>query len=623
MMSNKPMIRKLLTFLLCIIPFISIAHADDELESLAIVERQIVNTHVNKDGSDIEVEELTKVIKSQIAIDSGSQVDIGYNSTFQEVEVLDAYTILPSGEKLSVSKNAIRTVEDDISGGAAEFSDQKHRIIIFPNVTVGSKVYYKVKTTTHTPLFPKNYDSTFTFLPGREVDYFEWNFSHDKGIDIQVDVKDIEGGRVADAANGDIRYQFKYKLSKIKIKEPYQVSPVDFAPHLIFSSFKSHVELGRLYEERAKSKMLVTKDVQSLADEVTKGISDPKEQAKLLYKWVSKNIRYVAIYLGAGGVVPNDVDSIIRNRYGDCKDHDALLRALLAAKGIESSSALINAGDAFIYHPLGTVSPNNHVITYIPKWDIYLDSTQEMAPYGELSQSELDKPTVLTALGRIGRTPKITALNNQIITVANFKVGVDGRISGKSDTIYKGPSELTARYEYSGYVPVTEKKIVKDYLSSFRQTGAGKFIPSDSYDLDKPFKVASTFNLDPMINIPGPGAMTIPIGLTPGKLVNIAFTKPHENRHFPYVCISQTIAEFFEIEFPKNIKITKLPASKSIDVDKDSYLSNYSKHGNYVKVERILVLNRPGMVCTPGAVAKWKKIHQVIQKDLLGQIVYE
>jgi len=42
--------------------------------------------------------------------------------------------------------------------------------------------------------------------------------------------------------------------------------------------------------------------------------------------------------------VPHDAQSILDNRYGDCKDHVVILEALLEAVGIDSSPALINSG---------------------------------------------------------------------------------------------------------------------------------------------------------------------------------------------------------------------------------------------------------------------------------------
>ena len=597
--------------------------AKGKYESLVTLEKQLVTTHVNADGTNVETEEVTRLIKSQLAVDSNSQVDIPFNSSFQNIDVLEAYTILASGKKLPVAANAIRYVEDDISDGANQFSDRKHCIIIFPSVSAGTRIYYKVKTTTHTALFPKNYENVMYFSLQEEEKQFEFNFSHDPKIQILTDVKGVSGGRIADGPRGEIRYRFTHQSSDISIKEPAQVSELDFAPRIILSTFKSHVELGKAYENSLKSKLVVTKDVRELAEKITKGITQPKDQAKALYQWVSKNIRYVAIYLGAGGVVPNDVDTIIHNQYGDCKDHDLLLRALLTAKGIQSSTALINAGRSYVYHPLGTISPNNHAITYLPTWDLYVDTTQEIAPFGVLIDQLLDKPTVLTALEKIGRTPKLLAETNRVTTKTTLKILPDGKVSGTTYSTYTGPREMDARYKYANYVPLSEDRMVKNHLYAFRQTGIGSFSPTDPYDLNKSFELGSQFTLDPIVNMPGPGAMTIPVGLGHGGLVTLSYNRPPEVLKYPYVCKSETLTESYLLLFPQKTKITRVPVNVHFEEQGIFYQASYVKKDEGVQVDRTLKTSRPSIVCKPEDIERWRRVHQVIQKDLLAQIFYE
>ena len=108
-------------------------------EPFALVERQRITETIEPNGTVVEVTEMTTLINSQLAVESESQADLPYNSTFATLEVLEAYTITPQGQQISVAANAIRTVDEDNSKGAAMFSDQKSKIIIFPKVTPGSR----------------------------------------------------------------------------------------------------------------------------------------------------------------------------------------------------------------------------------------------------------------------------------------------------------------------------------------------------------------------------------------------------------------------------------------------------------------------------------------------------
>ena len=83
-----------------------------------------------------------------------------------------------------------------------------------------------------------------------------------------------------------------------------------------------------------------------------------------------------------GRYQPHTASEVLADQYGDCKDKDTLLEALLRAKGFSTSPALVGAGIA----PVPEVpSPAmfNHVITTVnlPGGRIWLDSTPMVSPY--------------------------------------------------------------------------------------------------------------------------------------------------------------------------------------------------------------------------------------------------
>ena len=603
-----------------------------ELESLTSVEKAVITETIQADGTVVEIDELTTLVKSQLVVDSESQADLPYNSTLSKLEVLEAYTITPKGEKIPVAANAIRTVEDDNSSGAAMFSDQKHKIIIFPKVTPGSKTYYKTKLTTYKPLLPGYFYTRLIFSPSVEVQSYEYNLSYPEDLTLYTDIKGVKQTK-DEVVDGMRQVSYTYQNLKMKKKELYQVSNNDYAPHIFISTFPSQEAFAKAYEDRIKDKFTVTPEIQKQADEITKGLDkkvqkDPKldlkkEQAKTIYHWVARNIRYVAIYLADGGIVPHDAHSILKNRYGDCKDHNALLIALLAAKGIDATSALINSGNAYTLPKYPVLGPFNHVITYIPAWNLYLDSTDEMAPYGVLPGDELDKPVLLTKLAKVGRTPKPKREDSEMATGISMQIEKDGRITGKAHTMYFGSAEINARYKYEGAETTLSDKLVKTQLAKFRQTGEGKITTSYVYDLNKPFTTDAEFTLDAVANVPGPGAMTVPIGLAPGELASIASDRPPEKFTVPYVCSTRMVGESYQIRFPDNTKVTRIPPNVSYKKAGIEYEATYNEVKNNIFVVRKLAIQRPGAVCEPGELQNWKDFYQVFIKDMRGQIFYE
>jgi len=145
--------------------------------------------------------------------------------------------------------------------------------------------------------------------------------------------------------------------------------------------------------------------IRTLAQSLTAKAGGDLDKLRILHDWVAQHIRYLGVYVGAGGFVPRKATEIFATRYGDCKDHVALLEAMLRAVGIESSPALINLGDAYGLPELAVSNPINHVITYVPSLDLYVDSTAQFAAVGTLPSEDSNKPVIITATGELKRTP--------------------------------------------------------------------------------------------------------------------------------------------------------------------------------------------------------------------------
>jgi len=595
---------------------------DADYEAFTVAEKDVADIYVNADGSSVETYELQTLVRSQLVVDNESQADISYLSDFDTVKLIDAYTITSDGLKVPVEKNAIRIVDGDKSDGKSMYSDIKHLVIVFPRVSPGVRTYYKVQVTRHTPLFPNNYFVRYWFGADTQWAHSEVNLSNDPKIKLYVDTKCVDGGRVEDGPGGEVRYRLSYRSKQVHIPEPGQISAADVSPYIHISSFKDQLDMADAYEARAADKYKVTPKVQRLADEITRGSDGKLNQAKALYHWVSKEIRYVAIYYGAGGVVPHYADEIIDNQYGDCKDKTTLLIALLNAKGIKASAAEINLGTAYSMPKIAVLGPFNHVITYLPQWNIYLDPTAERAPFGVLPYSEIDKPTILTGLHEIGRTPKPDAKQNVVSTIVKMSVGSDGRITGSSHTDYFGAEDIKARYAYEGSDSAYGEQLAKNELYGSRLSGTGSYKPTRVMDLEKPFELDTEFELDPMANVPGPGAIAIPMGLAPGEFGLISFSKSIANPTEPVVCRSRALMEVAQINFPLNVSVTHIPEGvsyKSGDID---YKSTYIKRGNFVEARREVVIQHPTMICDVNEVKEWNKFVAVVQKDLRSQVFY-
>jgi hypothetical protein len=175
-------------------------------------ERYVKTITVHADGTDEVIEETLDKIETEKGIKSASQSDLSYIKGMETLQILDAYTIRPNGTKVKVRKENIRERDDPTSNGADMFSDTKHKIIVYPEVTVGSKIYSKVKTTNFKSLFKNHYIYSEVTLPYYKYGYYEINFIVDKGITLNFDNKGFAGRFVKETKDHNI-YKYTYTKS--------------------------------------------------------------------------------------------------------------------------------------------------------------------------------------------------------------------------------------------------------------------------------------------------------------------------------------------------------------------------------------------------------------------------
>ena len=611
------------TFLVLVITMMSSnSFAKDGYYLPVSVNKNIVTFTVNKDGSYKVVKETSLLIENEDGATNYGEKKIEYSPKYESIKILDAYTILPNGAHLKVPAKNIRDVKGDMDSQSGSYSDTQYKVIIYPNVVVGGKIYFKYMLVRHSPLFPGQFTNMETMSPNLKISNWEMNFNFDKGINVKVESKGVVGGKLPDK-DGIHRYHFTFKQENTMPMEDGQIATGDYSPYVQASTFSNYGALGKAFQNKAQKKMKITPAIQKMADSLTAGVTDKKQQANILYNWVRKNIRYVGSYIGNGGYVPHDAQSILNNRWGDCKDHVVILGVLLAAKGIVSSPALINADDSYVLPPLPVISAFNHVITYIPEFDLYLDSTSQFVRFGSLPRSDLNKSVVLTALGKVGKTPPMLAVDNQADTSIALKVLPDGSINGTSHTVVTGTEDMYLRYDVFNNQSTPKVNVVNDRLRRANLSGVGEINAGDPFNIDKPFEINTKFTLDPVSNIPGPAAMPIPAGLAYEVIRAGLMAKPKVKQNFPGLCTSFTYKNEYLIQFPAGLKITHIPDNVKYNDGGVKYTATYKLSGEYLKISRDLVQQFPSMVCGEAENEKDKKFFPVFERDMRAQVIYE
>jgi len=241
-------------------------------------------------------------------------------------------------------------------------------------------------------------------------------------------------------------------------------------PSVAWTTFHSWAEVGDWYRGLAQQRAQPTDALRARADAIAKDAKTPEDQVRALYNFVSTQNRYVGIDFGIGRYQPHAAADVLANQYGDCKDKDTLLEALLQARGFSTAPALIGAGIA----PVADVpSPAvfNHVITTVnlPGGRIWLDSTPAAAPYRYLSAVIRDQKALVVppdGPAVLASTPADAPYPFTAHFEAVGSIDAEGKLTAKMTATYHDDDEIVLRALARAAAPAERDK-VSQLLSSY------------------------------------------------------------------------------------------------------------------------------------------------------------
>ena len=114
------------------------------------------------------------------------------------------------------------------------------------------------------------------------------------------------------------------------------------ARYLLATSYRSWQELSALFAPLYAKAETLRPDSPLKAEiaRIAAASPDPVKRAETALALVQAQVRYVALAMNEGGLVPADADTTWQRRFGDCKGKTALLLALLHGLGIDAQPAL-------------------------------------------------------------------------------------------------------------------------------------------------------------------------------------------------------------------------------------------------------------------------------------------
>ena len=577
-----------------------------------------VDIEVSADGSYMESrEEIYRVLDAR-GIEALHERKLGYTQGFEDLLIVAAYTLKADGKRVDVPPNSVLSGY----GQASQHGFQDNRVVsvFYPNLEIGDSVALVTLRKQLIPWFAGRFD--------RRVEFSRTFVSHDVryavtapvAMPIKVDVSGLDGGS-EQVLGGKKHWVWQFNNDTPITLEDDSVDETDFAPHLGLTTFVDWADVAHAYRQRAADAVKPTPDIAALANQLTAGTADPRAQAKILYEWVSSHVAYVAIELGAGGFTPHAAKDILAKRYGDCKDHVALLEALLAAKGIASTAVLIEIG-SYSYKLPEAPSPHtfDHVITYLPAFDLYADSTAQLAPFGVLPYADAGKPVLRVSTGEVARVPTPNSAASSVRSVSEVTLMADGSAQGHTKITAHGAYGVNMRAMMQSVAAGKEDQLFHGMLGPGAE---GTLDRGDPRNLTDPYIADASYRLPNAIAVPGPGALPFSLSIKPFYFTELMAGNLPPSRNSDYVCWSLSAEDSTKITLPAGVRILSLPDSQVVKAEDVRLQVDYERPDPRTIAQTVrMSIDHPQESCTP---AYYARVHATLAKIislLHRQIIY-
>jgi transglutaminase-like putative cysteine protease len=421
-----------------------------------------------------------------------------YHSSFHPVDRYEAYTETPGGKKIQVKE--FKTSQSISS--SVFYDDVKQTSFDFPSITPGSSGHLDLeKTHTNPRLLSPHY-----FSRGIPTLLGEMKISFPKDMSVRYLIRGNDRDKVqfnTETRKGETTYTFTVKNLQKDMNYPDAPDNAYYALHVIFwiEQYKAGdktvsymANLDDLYKLQWSFVKDINKSIspelKSITDSLTQGHNSPEQKARQIYKWVQKNIKYVAFEEGMEGFIPREANLVCSRRFGDCKDMSSILTVMLNHAGVPAYYTWIGTRALpYDYTEIHLPIVDNHMITAV-RLDtnyIFLDGTDAHCVFGAPSGHIQGKQAMIGMNDKeykIIRVPEYAREKSRLTDTTILDL-TDKGILGTVKVNMTGYFAM----DMHGVMSYTNEKDREKYMKGYFNRGSNKF------KLNK-FEISDTGNPD-------------------------------------------------------------------------------------------------------------------------------
>jgi len=429
----------------------------EEIKNGAVILKKSVDIKIDKKGNKTRKLYLLFAILNDEAARDYTQDMVMYNSFYTDKNVTSIKIIDKNLTVTTVNKDAI---DYKSFKKLNSYDDTKAISFSLPALSKGKFVEYVIVSKTKKKLMDSLTDG-FEFAYSWKVAAnrmkarldsvrdFSLKITIDNSKKLYYVLNKLDKPKVTKDKNSTTYIWRKQNLPKVITQPAPAKDYIEILPAIAYSTLNNWDSFGKKMYKEYSSAIVVDDKIKKLSKEITKDIKDDKKKIEAIYNYMQTNIKYVFAFLGRGGYYPHKANEVLSNLYGDCKDQAILFISLLKAVGIEANFALVNSQVDYIDRYKNAISEKyfNHVITYIPKYDIFINTTGFNNKFPGIL-SKLNNKNAFILKDNEFKFKKIKVDTNEVVDVNILLKNLDNQSKIIANVDIKFGNNLSAIYKY-------------------------------------------------------------------------------------------------------------------------------------------------------------------------------
>ncbi len=580
---------------------------------------------VKPDGTVVARYRLTYKLFNERARDL-AEVNLPYNSSYQEIQVLSARTIKRDGSVIKVRPADIRTTAQ--FGDYLMYDDAQGYGFSMPGIEDNCIIDYTWEETTR-PLFLPGHFTTFWGFNGPEpvgVSRFTLHVPTSKPVRSRVaNDASLKATETTSPDGKTLTYVWEKRNLKPVELEPAMPAFGQIAKWMEVSSLDSWQEIASWFWKLESPQAKGTPAIRATVASLIQGKTSEEEKARALYDWCANRVRYVGLEFGLSAYKPHIAGEVHDKLYGDCKDKATLLITMLDLAGIKAAPVLLHAEDRRdMQESLPTLNAFNHCIALatVNGKEVWLDATAEACAYGDIPAGDrgVDAFVIQDGRGAFRRIPPYTGEENGIDVLSKITFAPDGSAKADVSMSLRGESGQGMRARARSTTPEQRKQIAQG-LAQRLSAGATvtNFTLPDGSHKDGPFVMTVAAEAPRLAHKTG-NLLLIPLGFGSAE----ERTNPYQAEKRKWPVVEETAAttrSTTEIKLPDGYDLEDLPTSLDLDSPIQNFHRTVAKSADGRTVTIVTtVASKPGSAA-PDQYSKVRAYFDEVLKTSDDQIV--